>query len=422
MDAQGATTLALPSIGVAFDHFRANCVRRRNKVDCRRILDRCTLAIGSLRCTLIGEEKGVSENVAKEMGTGLLAGLKSGTTSERAESRNGLLTVPNGETGPVSIIGHPGLEDRLHAMMLSLRSLQSKIRVCAEDIRVKAPPGLHGVGKNEEGKGLGSIENSPRATASEIVPNGVDDAAAGIVRVEKTLESMRDDLLGLSVEWEATVKLVHKEKRRSPSPLPSTAGVDSDAVPASAVRDMESPSEAEEDAAASSDDAGAAGQGGWVQAGSGFNDVDGADDDEDDSDLAELLLRSTSPNSLPPPGLEQVFESIAGIAGLSGLGVDGIKASRAERIEQAKRQRQLDAEKLASDKAAHRHTMDPTGMMSELSDVIQSRKSVREQRHYSALPPTAGADRLTVHQHWRHRLQKLPPPNRRRWRWVHLST
>ncbi|SPO29165.1 uncharacterized protein UTRI_06114 [Ustilago trichophora] len=345
--------------------------------------------IESLRSTLLAEDKSVTEMVAKEMGADYLSGSKADATSTlgdknvRAESRNGLLAVPTSEAGTFSVAGHPGIEDRLHAMMLSLRSLQSKIRVCAEDIRVKAPPGLHGID-----------DESSSSSKDRPAQNGVDDAAATTLQLEKTLESMRDDLLGLSAEWEATVKLLHKEKRRSPSPHLST-DVESDVAKANAARDLESPLEADEDAAAPShgqngDDL-LAEDGGLQLRGGQASD----DEDDDDTDLAELLLRSTSPNSLPPPGLEQVFESIAGIAGLSGLGMDGKKLTRAERIEQARRQRQLDQDKQVSEKASHRHTMDPSGMMSELSDVIQSRKAVREQRHQSAMP---GADALAWQQ------------------------
>ncbi|SPO29841.1 uncharacterized protein UTRI_06114_B [Ustilago trichophora] len=334
--------------------------------------------IESLRSTLVVEDKSVTEMVAKEMGADFFTGSKADATSTmsdknvRAESRNGLLAVPTGEAG--SVAGHPGIEDRLHAMMLSLRSLQSKIRVCAEDIRVKAPPGLHGID-----------DESSSSKKDKPAQNRFDDAAATPLQLEKTLESMRDDLLGLSAEWEATVKLVHKEKRRSPSPHLST-DAESDVAKANAARDLESPLEADEDAAASphgqNGDDHLAEDGGMQLRGGQASD----DEDDDDTDLAELLLRSTSPNSLPPPGLEQVFESIAGLAGLSRLEVDGKKLTRAERIEQARRQRQLEQDKQASEKASHQHTMDPSGMMSELSDVIQSRKAIREQRHHSAMP------------------------------------
>lgn len=341
--------------------------------------------IASIKSMFVDQDKVTSDMVAKEMGADFTSSLKTELSNigsvkdvgSRSESRNGLLSVPTGDSGPRSVAGHPGLEDKLHAMMLSLRSLQSKIRVCAEDIRIKVPPGLHGV--NDD-----NTDTDP----SLVAPNAADDAAT-IMQLEKTLESMRDDLLGLSSEWEAAVKLVHKEKRRSLSPVPSTTDVDSDlAARSSATRDLESPLEADEDkqGGANNDDEDLLALSGRHAE---ITENGAISDNEDDSDLAELLLRSTSPNSLPPPGLEQVFESIAGIAGLSGLGVDGKKLSRAERIEQTRHQRQLDQEKAATDKASHRHT--PSGMMSELSDVISSRKATRERRHHSALPPSSDA-------------------------------
>ncbi|KAJ1596280.1 hypothetical protein NDA14_002844 [Ustilago hordei] len=346
--------------------------------------------IATLTSTFAEQDKATAQMVAKEMGTDFINALKIKSVDKhaasRSESRNGLLTVPAGESSIGSIVAHPGLEDRLHTMMLSLRSLQSKIRVCAEEIRVKVPPGLHGI--NDENAG------SEQATSA----SALVDEATSIIQLEKTLESMRDDLLSLSSEWEATVKLVHKEKRRSPSPVPSTTDMESDvATKLNAARDLESPLEPDEDKK---------GDANRVDRLSSLSERDAEalehvalSDDEDDSDLAQLLLSSTSPNSLPPPGLEQVFESIAGIARLSGLGV-GVEAkniSRAERIQQTKRQRQLDQEKGANDKASHRHTMDSSGIMSELSDVISSRKVVREQRHRSPLPPTA-ADSAFVYQ------------------------
>uniref|UniRef100_V5EVD8 Uncharacterized protein n=1 Tax=Kalmanozyma brasiliensis (strain GHG001) TaxID=1365824 RepID=V5EVD8_KALBG len=184
--------------------------------------------------------------------------------------------------------------------MLSLRSLQSKIRVCAEDIRIKPIPGLHGV---EPSQAVATFEKES------------DDAAIAS-QLGATLESMRDDFVGLSAEWEATIKLVYKEKRRSPSPQPSI-DLEADASASSAARDLVSPLEADEDdihplRTNGSSDSGLPASDGQAQDATLGN----ASDNEDDEDLAALLLSSTSPNSLPPPGLEQVFESIAGMAGL----------------------------------------------------------------------------------------------------------
>ena len=348
--------------------------------------------IGSARSTLRSQKKAVTDVVNKEMGLDFLQvtqpELPAGQGDE--SGRGDRLAVPSRDTSVPSVVGHPGIEDRLHAMMLSLRSLQAKIRVCAEDIRVKAPAGLHGV---EDGQ----TDRNP----SQAVEAGDD---AGItMQLERTIESMRDDLLGLSAEWEATIKLIQKEKHRSPSPHLST-DVEVEVSKSNAARELVSPLEADEDAAGSPH-----AQDGRLhrpqhdvplplsphrQAQDGHH--HDASDDEDDSELAALLLNSTSPDSLPPPGLEQVFESIAGMAGLSGLGAKGPKLSRAERIEQARLQRQQqEQESRAEEKASHRHTLDPSGMMSELNDVISTRKAVREQRHQSALPLAAAATTTT---------------------------
>lgn len=347
--------------------------------------------IASVHAALQAQTKTVTDKVASEMGLALLSTSKAertatslGDESMPSESRHGLLAVPNGVVSAPSIIGHPGIEDRLYAMMLSLRSLQSKIRVCAEDIRVKAPPGLYGFQDTHSPQSIESVERE------------IDDVAATL-QLEKTLESMREDFLGLSAEWESTIKLIHKEKRRSPSPQASTDN-ETDVFKANAARELVSPLEADEDAADSSHDSHGEGR--------AFDDVLPtshslapdheplhASGDEDDADLAALLLSSTSPNSLPPPGLEQVFESIAGMARLSGLEVDASKPSRAERIEQAHRQReQRKHEMHAKEQTLHRHTMDPSSMMSELNEVISSRKAVREQHHRSSLPYSAAEE------------------------------
>ncbi|SJX65814.1 uncharacterized protein SRS1_16369 [Sporisorium reilianum f. sp. reilianum] len=343
--------------------------------------------IGSTGLVLRTQDKAVTEIVEKEMGLDFLRASRSeaaggqGGQDARSESRDGRLNVPGAESSTFSVVGHPGIEDRLHAMMLSLRSLQSKIRVCAEDIRIKAPSGLHGV---DGGRSEQVVSPAPEAR---------DDAETAL-QLERTVESMRDDLLGLSAEWEATIKLIHKEKRRSPSPQPST-DLEADVSKSNAARELESPLEADEDAADPSD--------GNVGERPAFpddllplsrrpalqGDGNDASDDDDDSDLAALLLNSTSPNSLPPPGLEQVFESIVGMAGLSGLGAGASKLSRAERIEQTRVQRQQEQDSRAQAKASQRHSMDPSGMMSELNDVISTRRAVRDQRHQSALPLSA---------------------------------
>ncbi|GAC97854.1 hypothetical protein PHSY_005442 [Pseudozyma hubeiensis SY62] len=348
-------------------------------------------SIASARLALQAHRKTVADTITNEMGPDLvstsktqIAGAGRADESARGISRDGLLTAPNGDTSTQSIIGHPGIEDRLHAMMLSLRSLQSKIRVCAEEIRVTPPPGLHG---NVDGD-LARAEDAH------------DDADA-TVQLETMLESMREDFLGLSAEWEATTQLVRKEKRRSPSPQPSTEN-EVDVSRSNAARELESPLEADEDAAdpsLGSDHGGQALSDDLLPRSasrSGHGELIDASDDEDDSDLAALLLSSTSPNSLPPPGLEQVFESIAGMAGLSGLAAGGAKLSRAQRIELQREQREQG--KQANGKASHRHTRDPTGMMSELNDVITSRKAVRDQRHDSAFAFAAGTAEATTMQ------------------------
>ncbi len=69
-----------------------------------------------------------------------------------------------------------------------------------------------------------------------------------ILQLETTLESMRDDFVGLSAEWEATIKLIHKEKRRSSL---SQAPISKQTCPSRMLRAILSHLEADEDAARS---------------------------------------------------------------------------------------------------------------------------------------------------------------------------
>ena len=269
----------------------------------------------------------VSSVVSHEMGAEFGSKTQGPAPAQSAD----LLQPPDADGRSSNLSGHLGLEDRFSAMALSLRSIQAKLRVCAEEAGVKRPGQMHGL----------QNDDNDDDDDDEAVPDSPG-------RLERMFDGIKDDLLSLSAEWEAGLKILKREKRASPSPSPLF-----EAVPTPAAARLDSPLEAEEDAVAT--DA----EGGKVTELSLGDD----DDDEEDKDIAALLLRSTSPQHLPPPGLEEVFESIAGMASFSRS-----KMSREERIRLGR------SEPAAPAPAQPKDAADQAGMVSELSQVIRSRK------------------------------------------------
>lgn len=322
--------------------------------------------------------------------------------------KGSLLAAPDQSelTGTKGAFGHLGLEDRIGVMAVSLRALQAKLSACSEDLNLKSPPHLHGEAASSP------IQNSHLSPfKSEVRSNA--ELSAKQEQVERVWDSFQEDLLALSAEWEAGSKILRKEKVRAPSPAYSEL-----LRPNSAARDLDSPQEVEEDALTSTN-----GSKPWRRSDSTTDSSDGPPDppsgtslyalrrlegadgtsetlvpngkfstrdtdmDDEMSDLAQMLLNSTSPDHLPPPGLEQVFESIAGMADSSyGGGSDGSnlglgKMTREERIKKAKEQRakaliQQDAKRERANKE-EAEGMEPAGMVRELKDVIKARRESR---------------------------------------------
>ncbi|EPQ27123.1 uncharacterized protein PFL1_05404 [Pseudozyma flocculosa PF-1] len=357
------------------------------ELPCRRMADLADLFAREARAAMAT----LSDEMGMAFGTALATG-GSGKRSASGEGQSGHLAPPSvsevdgraASRASSGITGHLGLEDRFSAMALSLRSVQAKLRVCAEDINVKRPSELHGLESSGGSSGDGGAAPATATLEAEDSP-----ALSQVDRVQRMFESIKDDLLALSAEWEAGVKFFKKEKRSTPSPALFEG--DEDVARINAARDLESPMEADEDAARAglgvgvdADGTGASRivyESGGKVSGSRAAGAGAEDDDDDDDDIAALLLRSTSPQHLPPPGLEQVFESIAGMASIAGIG--GSKLSRDERIRQAKLRRAEEQEEKAK-KQSHRHTIDPAGIVSELNDVIRTRKANVERNAAAA--------------------------------------
>lgn len=451
------------------------------KIDLEDYWESVSLVVTDLAGGLRHKSAGIKSLVEKEMNDGLtVQGLRGGAGDDPAEGEREYLRAGAGvfdvlpptptdldETGravessevrsgdshlrppsasysrPSSPLGHPsGMEDSMAAIALSLRSVQVKLRACADSMRVKPPMGLHG-----------SVEHSDEDTREEQMED------PRLEMTERVFESIREDLLALSAEWESGLKLLRRERKRAPSPAGSaSASISASEMIASrhASRELDSPLEVEEDAFRSKKH-----DGGRARARDSVSGLSTTTDSSDgpseppssatssyaaralglrqsssamsmtnetlvpssshsrlgskekealvdeDSDLAALLLQSTSPDHLPPPGLEQVFETIAGLAGIAGVGEDGKKMSREERIRRVKERRERERERGREEEGQQgaRAATDSNGVVKELKDVITLMKNRRDSqqvnvngsapasaktKHASApLPPTA---------------------------------
>jgi len=270
---------------------------------------------------------------------------------------NGTLLAPPSEQYSTDFTG---LEDRLTAMGQALRSVQVKVRSCAEEMKMKSPPSLHGTPTrsptpNEE-------PNSPLFSRNE--------------KSEKILETVREDLLTLSAEWENALKIIRSQR----CPTPNSAVGDTSSSTVNSSR-LDSPQEAEEDALRQ-----------WVNARRGTDELSESEEErmaskmlesgvlqwtakeandgregDGQADYSDLLLSNASPEHLPPPGLEKVYESIGG--GLEAK-MQRSRMSREERIRMAKELR------AKADQAKSQPTPleASTGIIKELEAVMKNRK------------------------------------------------
>lgn len=218
------------------------------------------------------------------------------------------------EPPALSLHKHLGLADRMTEMGRMLRTIQCKLHVCSEELSLP-PVTLHGT------------PSAPPPPSSS---------------VEAMFNSMRNDLLALSSEWEAGQRIVQAAlhpalpPQRTPSP-PHTTIPDA----AQAAASQRSPP-ASPPAAAASDTS--------VEL--------GADVPRDA--LSTLLLDTADAQHLPPPGVEEVFEGETHVAPRATL-------SRAERIARMHERRQ---------QAAPASPPRPLAMVSELKGVLAHRHAV----------------------------------------------
>lgn len=284
---------------------------------------------------------------------------------EKAESDDGL--DDSVETKPEGLLSYSGFEECSEAIASSIRSIQVKLRACAEELSLSNPPALHG--------SSGSAA-TPRLS-------GPADASTRKDNAERVWESLKEELISLTQEYEAGSKIFKAERRQQSrggaSPLPSK--IDSHGLIGEGRSSLESSQDGDETRANES----VASRSESVEH-SNESSEDGRSEvhtSDDDTDLAAILLRSTSPNHLPPPGLEQVFESIAGIAS-SFAESNGQKMSREDRIRKVKEQRE-EAKKAQQDiKATRGGRQAQAGVVNELKGVLDQRKLQREAEAQAA--------------------------------------
>lgn len=280
------------------------------------------------------------------------------------------------------LIDYSGFQDRLIAMGESLRSVQIKMRLCADDLQMKGAAPLHG-DTSEENSSVTSSGEKRASTSTEFM-----------------FGTIREDLLQLSAEWEAASKIM---RVNGLAQADHTVNTSVDSTGASSTSSaftntgnstnttngallLESPQEAEEDAMRE-----------WIknQKAHLTNDVSldtvaieagirhmlehkakaqekGQDQDEREDELSSVLLRSTSPQHLPLPGVETVYEDVA----LPAKKKQSSQLSREERIRLMKEQRNNDAQQLAVHAKQRVSGVEMTnGMMTELRSVMKNRRS-----------------------------------------------
>lgn len=205
-----------------------------------------------------------------------------------------------------SLHKHLGLADRMTEMGRMLRTIQCKLQVCAEDVSVAPLPALHGT--------LLAPEKSDKS-------------------VQTLFDSMRHDLLALSNEWEAGLRII-QAGHAPPAPAPAPVGLDQTRESGHEIPDE--PNEATE-----------------------TKSLYASTETEQDTTLSDLLLHATSPAHLPPIGSEEVYEGEAPAPAIRTA------LPRAERIRLMHEERA---------RAAEAQNESPTAMVSELKGVLAHRR------------------------------------------------
>ena len=220
----------------------------------------------------------------------------------------GLPHDPVHADGATSLHKHLGLADRMTEMGRMLRTIQCKLQVCAEDVSVAPLPALHG---------------------TPLAPEKGDRD------VQTLFDSMRHDLLALSNEWEAGLRIIQAgHAPQAPAPAPAPVGLDQTHESGHEIPDE--PKEANE-----------------------TNSFYASTEKEQDTTLSDLLLHATSPAHLPPIGSEEVYEGEAPAPAIRAA------LPRAERIRLMHEERA---------RAAEAQNESPTAMVSELKDVLAHRR------------------------------------------------
>lgn len=285
---------------------------------------------------------------------------------------------------PQSLMAFSGFEDRAHALGAAIRSLQVKLTSCGQELGLSQAPGsacLHG--------SRAEISADKRESVSSTVRKE---------NAERIWNSIREDIMAITQEWEDGTKILKTQndgQRGTPDGDGDAASMifqSAAAASTAATRELESPLEADEDSQTDNPDEYAVENHGKLASrssvSSAADDCDAVTDSESTESLTRLLLKSTSPDHLPPAGLEQVFESIADIAASFRENDAGRKVSRQERIAKVKKQRQEAQQRLGQGLHAVESSVSdtqrigaqkPQGVVTELKDVLSRIREKKER-------------------------------------------
>lgn len=294
-------------------------------------------------------------------------------------------TTQSATTGHDVFPAHTGFEDRAQGLGSAIRSIQVKLRSCLEELK------LADLAVSSQLHGAADAQPAPRSHG---------DAAERRLNAENVWESIREDLLAVTQEWEGGSKILRSQRKQNQVPDPATRDSDSAAQLAfdrSMARELESPLEADED----SFHQGEYGNGGSThdRKASALSISSIADShittssSDSTENFSRLLMPAMSPDHLPPPGLEEVFESIAGIAASLQEERRAKKSSRQERIDQVKEQRKeaqrraalgLPASDVLDQADRKKGAKPPPGVVTELKDVLGKLREEKEQLRLAA--------------------------------------
>lgn len=385
-----------------------------------RAMQRLSLQLESIKVRMT---KAVDEEMNHFVGKDAAA---STATSPGAATGSAAHLLP----GSQGLLPFTGLDDRAEALVSSLRSIQVKIRACNEELLMDWPPpavSLHGSSTTSTAGGSGG-EGQQDVWGQSVVSQRKENA-------ERLWDSIREDLLAVTQEWEGGMKLFRAEKARA-------AAAATTATPAVEAARLESPLEVDEGRYGDLEDDEIDVEPTTTTSSSHADSHSRSASINSAEDLASSLLRlrAASPppssprldgggssSSIPgspsiPSGLEQIFESIAGIAvslqeeekekrrkrqashssgnggsgaGSGGGGGQGVKLSREERIARVKSQRaelerrrtlglplELPRESLSGSDAGG--IKPHGGVVTELKDVLSGIRVKRERQREEA--------------------------------------